>query len=219
MKLLFTGIVEEIGVVEGIVFDEKISTISIRATEVLKDTKIGDSIATNGVCLTVTEIGKNGYRADVMGETIKRSNLGNLKKGSKVNLERALTLSSRLGGHLVSGHIDGVGQIINIEKKDIATWFTISAPKEILKYVVEKGSIAIDGISLTVAYVDNKYFKVSIIPHTGEGTTLFSKKTFDEVNIECDIIGKYAEKLFFSAREETPKSTVSKEFLMENGFM
>ena len=160
--MVFTGIIEEVGVVEDIIINEKISKISISATEVLKDTKIGDSIATNGVCLTVTEIGKNGYKADVMGETIRRSNLGNLKRGSKVNLERALTLSSRLGGHLVSGHIDGVGQISNVEKKDIATWFTISASKEILKYVVEKGSIAIDGISLTVAYVDSKYFKVSI---------------------------------------------------------
>ena len=216
---MFTGIIEEVGVVEKIILNEKISKVSIVASEVLKGTKVGDSIATNGVCLTVTEIGKNGYVADVMGETIKRSNLGKLKMGSKVNLERALTLSSRLGGHLVSGHIDGVGQIINVEKKDIATWFSVSAPKEILKYVVEKGSIAIDGISLTVAYVDNKYFKVSIIPHTGEETTLFSKKAFDQVNIECDVMGKYVEKLLLSSKEEGPKNSISKEFLISNGFM
>lgn len=216
---MFTGIVEEVGVVLGIVFDEKISTISIKATKVLKDTKVGDSIATNGVCLTVTEMNNDSYRADVMGETIKRSNLGGLKKGSKVNLERALTLSSRLGGHLVSGHIDGVGQIINVEKKDIATWFTISCTNEILKYVVEKGSIAIDGISLTVAYVDNKCFKISIIPHTEAETTLFSKKTFDEVNIECDVMGKYVEKLLLSSKDKNPKSSISEKFLIDNGFM
>jgi riboflavin synthase len=219
VRFLFTGIIEEVGVVEKIILNEKISKISIVASEVLKETKIGDSIATNGVCLTVTAINKNGYEADVMGETIKRSNLGKLKMGSKVNLERALTLNSRLGGHMVSGHIDGVGQIINIEKKDIATWYTINVPAEILKYVVEKGSIAIDGISLTVAYVDSNCFKVSIIPHTGEETTLSSKKVFDDVNIECDVMGKYVEKLLFSSKEETPKSSISKEFLIDNGFM
>lgn len=216
---MFTGIIEEVGVVENIIFGEKTSKISILATKVLKETKIGDSIATSGVCLTVTELGKNGFKADVMGETIRRSSLGTLKKGSKVNLERALTLNSRVGGHLVSGHIDGVGQIISVQKKDIATWFTISSSQEILKYVVEKGSIALDGISLTVAFVDSKSFKVSIIPHTGEETTLFSKKTRDEVNIECDVIGKYVEKLLFSSKEESPKNRVSKEFLINNGFM
>lgn len=216
---MFTGIIEEIGVVQDIELNEKISKITISATEVLKGTKLGDSIATNGVCLTVTQLLNNGYKADVMGETIKRSNLGRLKKGSLVNLERALTLSSRLGGHMVSGHIDGIGKIVRVEKKDIATWYTITASKEILKYIVEKGSIAIDGISLTVAFVDSKCFKVSIIPHTGEETTLSTKKVNDEVNLECDLVGKYIEKLIKNTEEQNDKSTISEQFLIDNGFI
>ena len=216
---MFTGIIEEVGVVENITFNERVSKISILATEVLKDTKIGDSISTNGICLTVTEISSNGYKADIMGETIKRSNLRELKKGSKVNLERALTINSRLGGHMVSGHIDGVGKIDNIQKDDIATWFTIIASKEILKYVVEKGSIAIDGVSLTVAYVDNKCFKVSIIPHTSEETTLSRKEKFDVINIECDVIGKYVEKILNGTCQKSDKSSVNEQFLIDNGFI
>lgn len=216
---MFTGIIEEIGVVQDIELNEKISRITINATEVLKGTKLGDSISTNGVCLTVTELLNNGYKADVMGETIKRSNLGRLKKGSLVNLERALTLSTRLGGHMVSGHIDGIGKIVNVEKKDIATWYTITASKEILKYVVEKGSIAIDGISLTIAFVDNKCFKVSIIPHTGEETTLSTKKVNDEVNLECDLVGKYIEKLIKNTEVQRDKSKISEQFLIDNGFI
>ena len=175
----------------------------------------------NGVCLTVTNIAGNIFEADVMAETLRRSNLGELKSGSKVNLERALTLEKRLGGHLVSGHIDGVGQIISNLKEDNAVWITIEANSEILRYIVEKGSIAIDGISLTVAYVDDKSFKVSIIPHTGEETTLLNKKIGNKVNLECDVIGKYVEKLLglASNKEEEPKETLGEKFLRENGFM
>ncbi|MGV2686662.1 riboflavin synthase, partial [Clostridium perfringens] len=135
--------------------------------KVLDKTILGDSICTNGVCLTITNISGNTFEADVMAETLRRSNLGQLSIGSKINLERALSLETRLGGHIVSGHIDGTGEIISLVKEDNATWVSIKASSEILKYVVEKGSIAIDGISLTVAYVDNEVFKVSIIPHTG----------------------------------------------------
>ncbi len=174
---------------------EKSLKIKIRCKKVLENAKIGDSIATNGVCLTVTNINKDIFEADVMAETLRRSNLGSLKNGSKVNLERALTLESRLGGHIVSGHIDGTSKIISFLKEDNATWVTLSADKNILKYIIFKGSITIDGASLTVAYVDDEVFKVSIIPHTGSETNLLNKKVNETVNIECDLIGKYVEKL------------------------
>ena len=215
---MFTGIIEEVGQVKSIKEGTISSTILVEASKVLENTKIGDSICTNGVCLTVIEINKNEFKADVMAETLRRSNLGSLKKGSKVNLERALTLQTPLGGHLVSGHIDGVGKIIEIKPEDNATWFYIELDKKLLRYVVEKGSIAIDGISLTVAYVDNRGFKVSIIPHTSKETILLTKKVSDEVNIECDIVGKYIEKLLIP-KEKEKKSNIDMNFLINNGFM
>ena len=215
---MFTGIIEEVGQVKSIKEGTISSTISVEASKVLESTKVGDSICTNGVCLTVTEINKNEFKADVMAETLRRSNLGTLKKGSKVNLERALTLQTPLGGHLVSGHIDGVGKIIEIKPEDTATWFYIELDKKLLRYVVEKGSIAIDGISLTVAYVDNRGFKVSIIPHTSKETILLTKKVSDKVNIECDVVGKYIEKLLIP-KEEEKKSNIDMNFLINNGFM
>ncbi|WP_294349230.1 riboflavin synthase [uncultured Clostridium sp.] len=215
---MFTGIIEEVGQVKSIKEGTISSTISVEASKVLESTKVGDSICTNGVCLTVTEINKNEFKADVMAETLRRSNLGTLKKGSKVNLERALTLQTPLGGHLVSGHIDGVGKIIEIKPEDNATWFYIELDKKLLRYVVEKGSIAIDGISLTVAYVDNRGFKVSIIPHTSKETILLTKKVSDKVNIECDVVGKYIEKLLIP-KEEEKKSNIDMNFLINNGFM
>lgn len=215
---MFTGIIEEVGQVKSIKEGTISSSILVEASKVLENTKIGDSICTNGVCLTVTEINKNEFKADVMAETLRRSNLGSLKKGSKVNLERALTLQTPLGGHLVSGHIDGVGKIIEIKPEDNATWFYIELDKKLLRYVVEKGSIAIDGISLTVAYVDNRGFKVSIIPHTSKETILLTKKVSEEVNIECDIVGKYIEKLLIP-KEKEKKSNIDMNFLINNGFM
>lgn len=215
---MFTGIIEEVGQVKSIKEGTISSTISVEASKVLESTKVGDSICTNGVCLTVTEINKNEFKADVMAETLRRSNLGTLKKGSKVNLERALTLQTPLGGHLVSGHIDGVGKIIEIKPEDNATWFYIELDKKLLRYVVEKGSIAIDGISLTVAYVDNRGFKVSIIPHTSKETILLTKKVSDKVNIECDVVGKYIEKLLIP-KEKEKKSNIDMNFLINNGFM
>lgn len=217
---MFTGIIEEIGEVSSIENGEKSSVISIKADKVLEGTKLGESISTNGVCLTVNKLYKDSFTATVMAETLRRSNLGNLKIGSKVNLERALTLDKRLGGHIVSGHIDGVGTIVDVKKEDISTWFSIKVQKELLKYIVEKGSIAIDGISLTVAYVDNEIFKVSIIPHTGENTILHSKKVKDSVNIECDIMGKYIEKLLKTKDTNNEnKTNIDMNFLMKNGFM
>ena len=217
---MFTGIVEEIGSVKEIKHGEKSSRITIGAKKVLEGTKIGDSISTNGVCLTVTSLKGDSFEVDVMAETLRRSNLGSLAIGSKVNLERALSAEGRFGGHIVSGHIDGVAKITSIVKEDNATWITVSASQKLLRYIVEKGSIAIDGISLTVAYVDSEVFKVSIIPHTGEETILLKKKIDDTVNIECDLIGKYVEKLLGieTSKKETKESSITEEFLKSNGF-
>lgn len=214
---MFTGLVEEIGTIENIIKGAKSAQITINASKVLEDVKLGDSISTNGVCLTVVNFTKNSFTVDVMPETMRRSNLKNLKHGSRVNLERALRLGDRLGGHIVSGHIDGVGFIKSVEEEDNATWVTIESSGDILKYIIEKGSIAIDGTSLTVAYVDNINFKVSIIPMTRDETTLLSKKVGEEVNLECDMVGKYIERLTMFKQEEK-KSSISMEFLKENGF-
>lgn len=219
---MFTGIVEEVGVIEGIKKGEKSTSLIIKAKKILdKTTIVGDSIATNGVCLTVTNINSNSFEVDVMAETLRRSNLGELTIGSNVNLERALSLQKRLGGHIVTGHIDGVGIIKSFSKEDNAIWVTVKANSDILKYVVLKGSITIEGISLTVAYVDDFVFKVSIIPHTAKETILLNKKIGDKVNLECDLIGKYVEKLFgfHSEKESIKKSIICEEFLKDNGFL
>ncbi len=210
---MFTGIIEEIGTVRGIRRGNRSVVLEIGAEKVLEDTKVGDSIATNGVCLTVTALGNSGFTADVMPETMERSNLGSLKPGDRVNLERALCLNARLGGHLVAGHIDGTGRISARVKDENAIWLTIKAAPEILRYVVEKGSVAIDGVSLTVAYVDEAVFKVSVIPHTQEETTLTGKPAGEVVNLENDMIVKYVEKLM-----KQPQKGLSLEFLQANGF-
>lgn len=210
---MFTGIIEEIGTIKGIRRGNRSVVLEIGASKVLEDTKVGDSIATNGVCLTVTALGNGGFTADVMPETMERSNLGGLKPGDRVNLERALCLNSRLGGHLVAGHIDGTGRITGRVKDENAVWLTVKATPEFLRYVVEKGSVAIDGVSLTVAYVDEAVFKVSVIPHTQEETTLTGKRTGEVVNLENDMIVKYVEKLM-----KQPQKGLSLDFLQANGF-
>lgn len=218
---LFTGIVEEIGTVRSIQNGHLSSRLTIDADVVLEDVHEGDSICVNGVCLTVTSYGKGVFTADVMGETLRRSSLGALIKGSHVNLERALSLTSRLGGHIVSGHIDATGTIVSVRKEATAHWFTIEASDKLLRYIVEKGSIAIDGISLTVASVDEKSFQVSIIPHTSQHTTLLEKKAGDIVNLECDLIGKYVEKLMQKTKEEPNQSStgLTTGFLAQHGFL
>jgi len=218
---MFTGIVEEIGQMKAAQRNVDSVRITIAASKVLEDVKLGDSIAVNGVCLTVTEFKSGSFVADVMPETMKRSNLGSLGSGAMVNLERALKLSDRLGGHIVSGHIDGVGQVIGKKRDDNAIWIHIGAPPEILKYIIEKGSVAIDGISLTVAYVDDHSFKVSIIPHTQDETTLVSLKEGTKVNIENDLTAKYIEKFLFFNKEEkkNEKSSLTMNLLEENGFL
>lgn len=225
---MFTGIIEETGKIESVANGNKSAIITIIADKVLKGTKIGDSIAVNGVCLTVTSISGNKFTADVMAETIRRGSLGTLKHGSKVNLERAMAADGRFGGHIVSGHIDGTGVIRSLEREDNAVWVEIETPDKLLKYIVEKGSIAIDGISLTVAKLTDDSFSVSVIPHTGEETTLLAKKPGDIVNLENDIVGKYVERLMnFNTSQKSPfdnktatstKSNITMDFLTENGF-
>ncbi|MBO5617628.1 riboflavin synthase [Pseudobutyrivibrio sp.] len=212
---MFTGIVEEMGTVTKLIRDGKQQRISINCHKILEDIHIGDSIAVNGVCLTVVTYGGKSFQADVMNETFMRSGLGALRPGSSVNLERAMAADGRFGGHIVSGHIDGTGTIKSIKKDDNAIWFEIVAPRDILDGIVEKGSIAIDGISLTIAAVDNVNFKVSIIPHTLKETVLGVKKVGDTVNLETDVIGKYVKKLLES---KTTKAGLTKEMLLANGF-
>lgn len=216
---MFTGLIEEIGTVKNISKGTKSAQITINADKVLDGIKLGDSISTNGVCLTVIKYDKNSFTIDAMPETINKSNLKFLNTGSKVNLERALRLGDRLGGHLVSGHVDGTGLINNIKEDDNATIVTIKAPNDILKYVVQKGSIAIDGTSLTVVSVDDETFKVSIIPLTKDETTLLSKKVGEIVNLECDMIGKYVEKLLKFENNNEKKNSLDMNFLKENGFL
>jgi len=209
---MFTGIIEEIGKIKKIRQGSKSVSLTIEAAKVLNDTQIGDSISTNGVCLTVTHKDGMSFDVDVMSETLKRSNLYDLKINSLVNLERALTLQTRLGGHMVSGHIDGVGVISNITKDDIAYLLTIQTKPHITKYIIEKGSIAIDGISLTVVGVENESFVVSVIPHTKDETTLLSKMIGDTVNLECDMIAKYVEKLLNNKEPEKLSEAMLKKY-------
>ena len=210
---MFTGIIEELGTVKDIGITGNSAQIKLSAEKVLENTRIGDSIAVNGVCLTVTGITSDGFSADVMPETLKRTSLSIVRRGDKVNLERAMAADGRFGGHIVSGHIDGTGTIRDYKKDGNAVWVTISAPDDILKLVVEKGSIAIDGISLTVASVGKKSFTVSIIPHTISNTTLADKKSGDIVNLETDIIGKYVEKLLMTgSTNDQDNKTLSGDF-------
>lgn len=218
---MFTGIVEEIGTILSVKKGVKSSALTISGDLIFEDMHIGDSIAVNGVCLTVTNKTKESFTADVMAETLRRSSLGSLKAGSKVNLERAMAANGRFGGHIVSGHIDGTGEIESFVREDNAVWVTVKTPVKLLKYIIEKGSIAIDGVSLTVAYADKRCFKVSLIPHTAANTILLSKKAGDIVNLENDIVGKYIEKLMHfdeQVEEDTKTTGISMDFLAKNGF-
>lgn len=217
---MFTGIIEEIGTIKSINSTGISSQLCISANTILEDTKIGDSIAVNGVCLTVTSIKSNLFTADVMAETLRRSNLGSLIPQSKVNLERAMPANGRFGGHIVSGHIDGTGTIVEKKPEGNAVWIKINCSDNLLKYIIHKGSITIDGISLTVAKVTDSDFSVSIIPHTAANTTLLQKKSGDVVNLENDVVGKYIEKLlsFQKKDEQKPQSKITEEFLRQNGF-
>ena len=218
---MFTGIVEELGTVKKIKKGANSAVFTIRAEKILDDLKTGDSVAVNGICLTVTACLEDGFTADVMHETLNRSALIQLSLGQHVNLERAMPANGRFGGHIVSGHIDGTGTISDIRKDDNAVWYTIAAKADLLRYIVEKGSVAIDGISLTVAKVTASDFSVSIIPHTAGQTILSAKKAGDIVNIENDVIGKYVEKLLMPYepdKTEAKDKGITMEFLYKNGF-
>ena len=214
---MFTGIIEEVGAVRSGVSGSAWGSISIAARTVLEGTRRGDSIAVNGVCLTVTQLFEGGFTADVMAETLRRSNLGALKAGQHVNLERAMAAEGRFGGHIVSGHVDESGEIVEIRPEGNATWLHIRAPESILSLVVEKGSIAIDGVSLTVAATEPGGFAVSLIPTTARDTTLLQKRVGERVNLETDIVGKYVRHLLGrDAAPEQPESRLSEAFLREH---
>lgn len=221
---MFTGIIEEVGEIKSIKKGANSAVITIKAETVLGDLKLGDSVALNGVCLTAVSIGKSEYSVDVMHETLNRTNLGSLKSGSRVNLERAMPADGRFGGHIVAGHVDGTGRIRTMQRDDNAVWIYIDTSADVLKYIINKGSITIDGVSLTVARVDDKSFAVSVIPHTGLNTTLLTKKPGDTVNLETDMVGKYVEKLLcFAGSDQTEADTekesgITLDFLMKNGF-
>lgn len=215
---MFTGIIEEIGTVRRIQKGRYSAVLTIQASKVLEQTKIGDSIAVNGICLTVTELSEGYFQADVMHETLNRSSLSQITSGSHVNLERAMPADGRFGGHIVAGHVDGVGKILSTRRDDTAVWYMIEAEPPVMRYIVEKGSVTVDGISLTVAQVWENRFSVSVIPHTQEHTVLKERTEGDFVNLETDIIGKYVEKLLQPAKEPRKESKITKEFLAKYGY-
>ena len=207
---MFTGIIEELGIFGGLSGGK----IIIKCNKVLEDVKIGDSISVNGICLTVTAFDDNSFNADVMPETIRRTSLDNLKAGDIVNLERALKLTDRLGGHIVSGHIDGVGKIKSMKNEGNAIIVTVEASKDLLKQIAAKGSVALEGMSLTVVDVNNTNFSVSLIPHTREVTNFKAKRINSPINIETDVLAKYVERLM-----NCQSKGISKDFLAENGII
>ncbi|URZ17722.1 riboflavin synthase [Clostridium felsineum] len=212
---MFTGLVEEVGEIKSIKKYGNSIRFAIKASNIMEEVKIGDSIAVNGVCLTITDCTRAEF--DVMKETYKVTNLKDLAVGGKVNLERALALGDRFGGHIVTGHVDGIGIIDNIKKDEIAIEYKIKADKEILSELIYKGSVAIDGVSLTLGEVTEKYFKFYLIPHTQEKTILTEKSIGDKVNIECDIVGKYIRNII-NIKNISTNNCMTKEFLKENGF-
>lgn len=216
---MFTGIIEELGTIRGVSLTKDGGELQIAATTVLGGTKLGDSIAVNGTCLTVTKLEKDGFTAFVMAESLRRTNLGSLKRGSVVHLERAMAADGRFGGHMVTGHIDGQGTFLSQKPEGQAIVLTIGADPEILSGIVEKGSIAIDGTSLTVMDVGKDSFRVGIIPHTGGHTALLDRPKGYACNLETDVIGKYIQKFLAKNTESAPKkSTLTMDFLRENGF-
>lgn len=209
---MFTGIIEEIGQIESI----SSNTLAIKAHKVTKNVTAGDSISVNGICLTVTEFDGQSFIVDIMQETLSRTNLKNCIPGDKVNLESALTLNKHLGGHLLQGHIDSTGTIESIYKNDSSTIIRINAPAQVMRYVVEKGFIGIDGMSLTVASLDNHGFSISIVNYTLANTRIPDLKIGDEVNLEADIIAKYVDQILSHKNNE---SNINLEFLKEHGFL
>ena len=217
---MFTGLVAELGTVQRLARQGNSYHLTVGAKKVLENLKIGDSVAVNGACLTVVRMDDSGFTADVMPETVRLTNIGSLQPGSRVNLERTLRLCDGLDGHIVSGHVEGLGTISEQRPEGIAVVVTISTPPELLKYIIKKGSIAIDGISLTVTEVTDTSFSVSLIPHTAKETTLGLKKVGDSVNLETDILGKYVERMLtWNQRQEGKADPLDMNMLLENGFV
>ena len=216
---MFTGLVAELGTIKTMKKGAKSYQLTIEADKLAKTLKIGESIAVNGACLTVVAFTEKDFTVDVMPETVRMSTISSYKSGEKVNLEKALRLQDGLDGHIVSGHIEGIGQIIMKKKEDIASLVTIRTPAELTRYIIKKGSIAVDGISLTVTDVTEDTFTVSLIPHTAKETTLGFKNIGDSVNIETDIIGKYVERMLSSSCNKEKTAGISKKTLFENGFI
>ncbi len=218
---MFTGLVEETGLIRSVRQAGRSLHLTVGARTVLEGIRLGDSIAVNGVCLTVVRHDNDSFTADVMPETYAKTNLSSLPPGSPVNLERTMAVGDRFGGHIVQGHVDGVGTILSLEQDEIAVWLAVGAPPEIIKYVMPKGSIAIDGISLTVVDVAEDRFRVSLIPHTRAMTNMKHRRAGEKVNLEVDILAKYVEAMLarrFGAGSDAPKSRLTMEFLRENGF-
>ncbi len=215
---MFTGIIEEIGYIEDLNLTQGSGRLAVKGKLVRQDCHLGDSIAVNGVCLTVTDISTSSLHFDVSAETLERSTLGLLRRQDPVNLERAMAADGRFGGHFVSGHIDGTGTIVARRPDANATLFTITAPPQLIRYVVEKGSIAIDGISLTIANCDTTTFTLSIIPHTLNRTTLRWRQVNDVVNLENDLLGKYIYRFLHSEEEKRSASPIDRTFLQKHGF-
>lgn len=216
---MFTGLVAELGTVEKLAQQGRSFHLTVAAQKVMQNLKIGDSVAVNGACLTVVQLGDASFTADVMPETVRLTNIGKLHTGDRVNLERTLRLCDGLDGHIVSGHVEGLGTIASRRPEGIAVVVTITTPPELLKYIIKKGSIAIDGISLTVTEVTETSFSVSLIPHTAKETTLGFKDVGDSVNLETDIIGKYVERMLSFQKKEEKAPLLDKSILFENGFM
>ncbi len=214
---MFTGIIEEIGKIESVQSSKEAIIFTIGAKHILHDVSLGDSISVNGVCLTVTQFSNASFSVDVMPETVRSTSLAQLKKGSPVNLERAMAANGRFGGHFVSGHVDGTGKIVKKKQVSNAVYYEIQVPEELTNTLIHKGSITIDGISLTIFGLEKEKVVISIIPHTLGETILGTKGVGDIVNIECDMVGKYIKK--FVTQQVSPKSSsLSKSFLEENGF-
>lgn len=220
---MFTGLVAELGTVQRLARQGNSYHLTVGAKKVLENLKIGDSVAVNGACLTVVRMDDSGFTADVMPETVRLTNIGSLQPGSRVNLERTLRLCDGLDGHIVSGHVEGLGTISEQRPEGIAVVVTIATPPELLKYIIKKGSVAIDGISLTVTEVTDTSFSVSLIPHTAKETTLGFKKVGDSVNLETDILGKYVERMLTwnnaQHKQAGKADTLNMNTLLENGFV
>lgn len=218
MKIIFTGIVEEIGSIKQIISSAEGADLTIGAQKVLEDIRIGDSIAVSGPCLTVTGVNADGFRAWAMPETMSKTNFADLKVGHTVNLERAMSLSGRLGGHLVTGHIDGIARFIEKKAEGDAAILHFKTAASLTRYIITKGSVALDGVSLTVIDVNADNFSVGLIPHTMLHTTLGSKKSGDRINLEVDLVGKYVEKLMKSSTENK-KENITISMLQEKGYI